>query len=154
MKGSYVLVAELKSNQKMKIGKLGEILFPKGYYCYVGSALGNSTSLENRLKRHKKLSESKKGKLHWHIDYFLVNPEVEIIKTVKIPGKKRLECKIAKKIKNHSRDFIRNFGCSDCKCDSHFYFFPDQSYEKIFQEDIDEDKKGLKSFSERLKQIF
>lgn len=122
MKGTYVLVIELKKDSKIKIGKLGGILFHRGYYCYVGSAYGKIMNLENRISRHKRLSEEKNGNLRWHIDYFLTSTNTSIIKTVIFKGR-RIECKISKMLEKNSKKLISKFGCSDCRCDSHFYYF-------------------------------
>ncbi|MCX7965930.1 MAG: DNA/RNA nuclease SfsA, partial [Syntrophorhabdaceae bacterium] len=48
--GSYLLVLKNNDDKKIKIGKLGEIFFKKGFYIYVGSAMKN---LQARLNRHK-----------------------------------------------------------------------------------------------------
>ena len=130
MMGTYVLVAQLKKYSRMRIGKLGNLIFPKGYYCYVGSAFGKVMSLENRIKRHKKLDKDKKGKLKWHIDYFLTNPNASIKKIVTFNGKK-IECKISRMLEKHAQLPINGFGCSDCKCKSHFYYFGEESCEKL-----------------------
>jgi len=129
MKGAYVLMIRLKKNSNIKIGKLGEIHFPKGYYCYVGSAYGKTVNLENRTKRHKKLVEDKVGKLRWHIDYFLVNPNVSMVKTIFLNGKK--ECKISNKFERKANKTIRGFGSSDCKCKGHFHYFKDKKFVRV-----------------------
>jgi Uri superfamily endonuclease len=123
---------KLKKNSKMRIGKLGVINFPKGYYCYVGSALGNTVNIENRIKRHKRLDEEKSGKLKWHIDYFLVNPNSSIIDIITIKNDKGIECKISERLDKVADKSIDGFGCSDCDCKSHFHYFENkQDYEKI-----------------------
>ena len=96
--------------------------FPKGYYSYVGSAFGKIVNLENRTNRHKRLDKEKKGNLRWHIDYFLTNPNTSIVKTITFKGK-RIECKISKLLKKKAKKLISKFGCSDCQCESHFYYF-------------------------------
>jgi len=133
MKGSYVLIMKLKEDSNMRIGKLGFIDFPKGYYSYVGSALGDTVNLENRIGRHKKLNREKEGKLQWHIDYFLVNPNTSIIKTVTIKNEKRIECEISKILKNAAKRSIPGFGSSDCDCKSHFHYFDNKNYENILE---------------------
>jgi len=134
MKGTYILMMKLKDNSKMRIGKLDLIDFPKGYYCYVGSALGKAVNLENRIDRHKKLSKQKSGKLKWHVDYFLVNPNSSIINTVVIKNNERLECDISKKLERVASKSINGFGCSDCDCRSHFHYFENrQNCEKILE---------------------
>ena len=62
--GVYLLKIYLSKNTIIKIGALGEIEFPQGYYFYAGSAQRN---LPARVRRH--YSEEKK--YHWHIDYLL-----------------------------------------------------------------------------------
>ena len=64
MKGSYLLLIELKDKETIQIGKLGKIDFMKGFYVYIGSAING---LEQRINRHLR----KEKKLHWHIDFLL-----------------------------------------------------------------------------------
>ena len=123
MKGSYVLVMNLKDNSKIRIGKLGIIDFSKGCYYYVGSALGKTVNLENRIGRHKKLNKEKSGKLKWHVDYFLVNKNSSIIDTITIKSDKKMECEISGKLQRLANKSINGFGCSDCDCKSHFHYF-------------------------------
>ncbi len=77
---------------------MGMLPFPKGYYLYVGSAMGSnsSTSLKNRVKRH--VSETHLKKLFWHIDYFLASDISILIKIYLIPSLIRLECVLAGEI--------------------------------------------------------
>jgi len=131
MKGTYVLIIKLTKNSTIKIGKLGNIQFSKGYYCYVGSAFGKRTSLENRIRRHKKLNNKKEDKLKWHIDYFLVNPNAFIEKAVAF-NEKKIEFKISRRLLKHAEMAINGFGCSDCKCKSHFYYFGEKVNESLF----------------------
>jgi len=112
MKGAYVLFIELSKNGEIKIGALGKVKFKKGFYAYVGSAMNN---LEKRVARHLR----KEKKLHWHIDYLLMRADVKEIYFRE--NSKREECLIAKKF---AKDFksVKNFGCSDCKCESHLFY--------------------------------
>jgi len=123
MKGTYIIVIYLLENSKIKIGSLGEIDFVKGYYLYVGSAMGNrgSTILENRVKRH--ISKQKNKKIFWHIDYLLTNTKCVITRIYLVPSLNRLECIIAKEISEISDNFIKFFGSTDCECLSHLYYF-------------------------------
>jgi Uri superfamily endonuclease len=115
MKGTYLIIINLKKDKTIKVGSLGKINFKEGYYFYVGSALGKSMSLENRIARHFR----KKKKMRWHIDYLLADEDAEITRVLTFKGKR--ECIIARKL---SKNFvgIKNFGSSDCKCSSHLYF--------------------------------
>lgn len=125
MKGSYIIIIELKENKKIQIGKLGNIFFKKSFYFYVGSALNG---LEQRIQRHLK----KDKKTHWHIDYLLQN--AKIINVFYKQNNKKEECDIAKKL-DKKLSSIPSFGCSDCKCDSH-----------LFYGNYDEIEKELESF--------
>ncbi|MEM5778370.1 MAG: GIY-YIG nuclease family protein [Candidatus Aenigmatarchaeota archaeon] len=120
MKGIYLLLIFLNKNKPIKISNK-EMFFSKGFYCYVGSALNN---LEKRILRHLK----KDKKLHWHIDYFL--KEAKIVK-IKIFENFKDECALSKKIEKISDNLIKGFGCSDCKCLSHLYYFAKNPWEKL-----------------------
>jgi len=115
MKGTYLLIISLKKDKTIKVGSLDKLNFRKGYYFYVGSALGKSMSLENRISRHFR----KKKKKRWHIDYLLADEDAEITRVLTFKGKR--ECIIATKL---SKNFvgIKKFGSSDCGCFSHLYF--------------------------------
>jgi Uri superfamily endonuclease len=123
MKGTYILVIYMKKKTKINVGALGSIHFKKGFYFYVGSAMGSSgsASLVNRVKRHISLDKNKK--IHWHIDYLLENENSNIIKIILIPSAFRLECMIAQELLDTSDSFIEDFGSSDCFCKSHLIYF-------------------------------
>ena len=115
MKGCYCLIIHVKRKSEIKIGKkLGLIEFKKGIYVYIGSAMN---SLESRLNRH--LSDEKK--LHWHIDYLLKNENAKILDIIYNIDKK-VECDISQYISQKTTS-IKDFGCSDCDCESHLYYF-------------------------------
>lgn len=114
MKGCYCLIINLKNDSKIKIGKkLGNIEFKKGYYVYVGSAMNSLTA---RIDRH--LSDYKK--MHWHVDYLLKKAEVSDV--IYNQSRRKIECDLSKYISTQSEG-IKNFGCSDCECESHLYYF-------------------------------
>lgn len=118
MKGTYILVINLYKKSRIKIGSLGYILFDKGFYFYVGSAMGRNLLL-NRVKRHI-LSNNKS--LHWHIDYLLADKNSSIIRLYLIPSTERWECTIANELLDISDGYIKNFGSSDCNCISHLFY--------------------------------
>jgi len=113
MKGIYCLIINIKKDINPKIGALGNILFIKGKYVYVGSA---QNSIEKRVSRHF----SKNKKIKWHIDYLLANPNVNLINAVYKKAGKEEECKIACLL-NKLENPIKGFGCSDCRCYSHLF---------------------------------
>jgi len=120
MKGSYLLLIELKDKVTIQIGKLGKIDFMKGFYVYVGSAINR---LESRINRH--LREEKN--IHWHID-FLLN-SAEIINVFYKENSFKEECKISNEFKKKLQS-VKNFGSSDCKCKSHLFY---GNYEEIMR---------------------
>ena len=112
MKGSYILLLELNESQDIAVGRLGVGRFLKGFYAYVGSALNG---LESRVARHLRQSR----KRHWHIDYLL---EWAIIyEVVLVPVEERLECTLARALKEELT-CIRRFGSSDCCCSGHLFY--------------------------------
>jgi Uri superfamily endonuclease len=123
MRGTYILVLFTKKDFHKHIGALGEVNFQKGYYCYVGSAMGKrgSATLENRLKRHAKAPSDKS--IHWHIDYLLSDKRTLLFKIYIISNEQRLECLIAREIEKNANDYVKDFGSSDCACPSHLFFF-------------------------------
>ncbi len=132
-KGNYCIIIEVLKDSRIKIGAKGFMNFNKGYYVYVGSALG---SLSTRIKRH--LSDDKKK--HWHIDYLLLNKNTKIKQVIYTYCTKKIECDVSHNIDESSVDYIKLFGCTDCKCMSHLYFFEsfdnalvssENSYKKI-----------------------
>lgn len=126
-KGVYCLLMFLKRSQSIRINKRLSF-FPEGYYCYVGSALN---SLEKRVMRHR----SKNKKLHWHIDHFL--KKSKIIRTYSIVTDKKLECWLSRKIRAQKGEVImKGFGSTDCKCETHLYYFkqdPSKSLARVFK---------------------
>ena len=118
--GVYILLLKLERDGCYAIGKLGNIDFPAGSYCYVGSALNG---LEARIERHLR----KEKKLHWHIDYLLQHARItdivyaQINKSAHAKLTQRAECGIAKSLAR-SLSCIKGFGCSDCRCPSHLFY--------------------------------
>lgn len=112
MKGSYLLVIKKENDSIIRIGKLGEIAFNKGFYVYVGSALNG---LEQRIKRHLRNNKN----INWHIDYLL--DYAKITDVFYKENNVREECHIAKKL-SKKLSSISGFGCSDCTCKSHLFY--------------------------------
>jgi endonuclease-3 len=122
MKGSYILVIYILEEVYINIGSLGKLKFNRGFYFYIGSAMGNygSSTLVNRVKRHLQPTTDKKT--HWHIDYLLKQRKGIITQLYLIPSQQRLECIISKDLKNITEGYIKAFGSSDCNCQSHLFY--------------------------------
>lgn len=131
-KGSYCLIIHVKKDCRIRIGARGMVDFDEGYYVYVGSALN---SLKSRIIRHI----SKDKKKHWHMDYLSLNKNTEIIQVIYTHCDKKIECDISHKINGNTNKYIEDFGCSDCKCMSHLYYF--DSYDEAINLSIGAIKK-------------
>ncbi|MFC1986143.1 DUF123 domain-containing protein [Chloroflexota bacterium] len=112
MVGSYILIIKLPEENAIGIGSLKTINFPRGYYAYVGSAMGG---FKSRLNHHLKGDK----KPHWHIDYLLQKASITSI--IICETEYRSECTIAQAL-NRQFDSVSGFGSSDCKCHSHLFF--------------------------------
>ncbi|MCJ2511978.1 MAG: GIY-YIG nuclease family protein, partial [Candidatus Thermoplasmatota archaeon] len=120
MKGAYVLLIRLDEDKDLKIGALGMVSFPAGFYAYTGSSMVN---LEKRVERH--FREEKKMK--WHIDHFL--REAEVVRAVLFPSDEREECEINRMVfdMDDGTVVIKGFGSSDCSCETHLSSVPCKS---------------------------
>jgi len=115
VKGVYILLIELTADRTIRAGGLGKILFPRGFYAYVGSAMNG---LNQRISRHLR-----KDKLnHWHIDYLTDKAKIRDVLTLETD--KKLECVLARKLARELKS-TPGFGASDCKCESHLFFAPE-----------------------------
>ena len=124
MRGSYLLILSLKKPVKVKVGSLGSLSFPAGYYVYAGSALGPG-GLKARVNRHRRLAYTKEGKLRWHIDYLLTHPAFKLAEVWLIESEKNIECLLASKLKPYASQVFLGFGSSDCRggCGGHLLRF-------------------------------
>jgi sugar fermentation stimulation protein A len=113
-RGSYLLVLEGDRDRTLRVGKLGGVEFPKGFFIYVGSAM---RGLEARIHRHERLRK----RLHWHVDH--LRAETRLVQTFPIRSADDLECELAESLSQISDWSHRGFGCSDCECDSHLFGF-------------------------------
>jgi len=119
--GCYSLIIDLKRKKTIRVGKLGEAVFPAGTYVYTGSGMNG---LRARLRRHF----AKSKKIHWHIDYLLTLPDTRIKKIILYPAAPGQECRQNQRIAAcaGAAVILKNFGASDCKsgCGSHLLYFP------------------------------
>ncbi len=111
MASTYIAVFRLGREKRIGVGALGEIDFKPGLYAYVGSA---KKGMAKRLERHA----SRDKKLHWHVDY--LSMEAEFVKALL---SSLGECETARNVGGMGGVPIPNFGCSDCSCPSHLFFF-------------------------------
>lgn len=114
-RGTYVLVLQLARHRTMRIGSLGRIRFARGCYAYVGSA---RRGMGSRVARH--LAQEKKKR--WHIDWLTKQPGVVpiAVASTRLTG---LECRLAAVLSSRADVRVDGFGCSDCECESHLFYF-------------------------------
>ena len=113
-RGGYILILELEQPTRLAIGKLGELDFEAGYYCYVGSAMKN---LKARMDRHRR----RRKNLHWHVDY--LREASRFISCLPVRSAESVECDLARAMDGMADGRIPGFGCSDCFCPTHLFHF-------------------------------
>ena len=125
--GSYIIILYLNGDKKIQIGRLGRLSFTRGFYAYAGSAFGPG-GLISRLNHHLRPT----SKPHWHIDY--LRRKTSLVEVWISQRKDRQEHLWATRLGDLSRTAspIAKFGCSDCKCATHLYHFPQQPSFEIF----------------------
>src|SRR6266436_1806252 len=89
--GCYSLIIDLKRKKRLRVGKLGEAIFPAGTYVYTGSGM---KGLGPRLRRHC----TRKKKMHWHIDHLLTLADGQIQRIILYPAAPGQECRQNKRI--------------------------------------------------------
>lgn len=119
-RGAYILYLDVKQPLTLRVGSLKTISLPQGRYAYIGSA---RAGIEGRIRRHKRLAEKKAGKCHWHIDYLLAHPQIQLAGESAIAGGS--ECDISRQIASQKGTMapVPKFGATDCqqKCSAHLY---------------------------------
>ncbi len=122
--GIYILL--LHGEGLVRVGSLGTIEFMSGFYGYVGSALGPGGLA--RVSRHMRVATGNGRRPRWHIDYLLMNPGFRLVRVYCASTGERLECPLAQTITLPS---ISGFGSSDCRCNGHLFFSPDDPADGI-----------------------
>jgi Uri superfamily endonuclease len=120
--GTYILALWLDAAQTIRVGRLGEIAFPVGWYLYVGSALGPG-GLPARLARHLlRLGAGKQA--HWHVDF--LRERATWVGAWGRSSSRRLECDWAAILRQlpGARIVAPGFGASDCRCPAHLVYVP------------------------------
>ena len=111
-RGSYIIILHLKQERTIRIGKLGDLRFKKGYYLSVGSA---AKDLTQRLERHRRLTK----KLDGEIDH--LRQHAEWVAGLPIRTADDIECEIATAVAQITDWSVPGFGSSDCSCPTHLF---------------------------------
>jgi sugar fermentation stimulation protein A len=111
--GLYIAVFLLTRQRRLRIGALGSFTFQAGVYLYVGSAQRNLTA---RIERHGRRDKP----LRWHIDY--LSAKARMLGAILVPGSRRRECQLARKVADLHPRIVAGFGSSDCGCEGHLFY--------------------------------
>jgi len=116
--GTYALILFCPKGKLVQIGKLGRLQLRRGFYVYVGSALGPG-GVRARIAHHRAVSP----RPHWHIDYLRPHTRLDRIwySHRRVCREHRWAC-IISGMRGASIP-IAGFGSSDCKCKAHLFFF-------------------------------
>jgi Uri superfamily endonuclease len=116
--GTYALIFSAYRKSQLKIGKLGTLQLKPGFYIYVGSAFGPG-GLKARIAHHRKRA----SRPHWHIDYLSSFLElIEIWHTYDPIHREHQWAKTLSGTRGATIPLI-GFGSSDCRCNSHLFYF-------------------------------
>jgi sugar fermentation stimulation protein A len=110
----YLIVLRVARDRRIRVGALGLRRFRCGWYVYVGSAKRN---LRHRVARHLRLRTRRR----WHIDYLRTISMAPNAFVIRLAG--ATECGLAREVQNTGGDAVPGFGCSDCRCPAHLFFF-------------------------------
>jgi len=127
--GTYALILFCPRDQLVQIGKLGPLELRRGFYVYVGSALGPG-GVRARIAHHQEVSQ----RPHWHIDY--LRPRVRLERVWHSHDRVRREhgwARIISALRGATVP-IAGFGSSDCRCATHLFFFKRRPSFKEFQQ--------------------
>ncbi len=111
-RGSCIVVLHLARTRRIKTGDLGPLSFPKGFYCYVGSAQDN---LSRRVAHYQR---TRKQPVR-DIDYLREQAKVTAVLPVRASAD--LACSIAGALRAIAGWSIPGFGSADCGCSSHLF---------------------------------
>jgi Uri superfamily endonuclease len=116
--GAYALILFCSREELVQIGKLGPLQLRRGFYVYVGSAVGPG-GVRARVAHHQKVSQ----RPHWHIDY--LRPHTRLERIWYSHDRVRREHQWARVIHalRGASVPVPGFGSSDCKCMTHLFFF-------------------------------
>jgi sugar fermentation stimulation protein A len=111
-RGSYLVLLHLSRTRRIRTGDLGMISFPKGFYCYVGSA---PDDLSKRAAHHQR----KRRALVTPIDH--LREQAVVTAVLPVRAGEDLACSIADALRAFAAWSIPGFRSTDCSCDSHLF---------------------------------
>lgn len=116
--GTYIVVLRSHQAKQIQIGKLAQFDIKKGYYLYIGSAMG-AGGVAARLKHHRTISK----RPHWHLDYLRAESTFEAAYALYSPQRKECEWARIMATTEAVDEPMKGFGSSDCRCNTHLFYF-------------------------------
>jgi len=116
--GTYVLLLELETPCRLKVGKRGVFDFPSGWYAYTGSARGPG-GLTARLRHHLSLA----ARPHWHMDYLRPRGRITEIWYGRDFSYDEHRWAAVLQAMAGTPTVAAKFGSSDCRCATHLIHF-------------------------------
>jgi len=117
-RGTYALILFCPGDRLVQIGKLGPLQLRRGFYVYVGSALGPG-GVRARVAHHEKISP----RPHWHIDFLRTHTRLDrVCYSLGHDRREHLWARVIRAFEGASVP-IAGFGSSDCRCAAHLFFF-------------------------------
>jgi Uri superfamily endonuclease len=116
--GTYALILASTKTAPIRVGKLGSLQLQPGFYVYTGSAHGPG-GLRARLAHHLKPT----ARPHWHIDYLRANTNPEEVWYCCGLGLWEHRWAQCLGLQQGASVPLTGFGSSDCRCETHLYFF-------------------------------
>jgi Uri superfamily endonuclease len=115
--GTYALVLSGGAQLRMEVGRFGTVNIHSGFYVYIGSALGPG-GIRARIGHHEKTSV----RPHWHVDYLRLHTSLqEVWYSYASICREHEWASLISAL--HSAVRITGFGCSDCRCQAHLFYF-------------------------------
>ena len=128
LSGTYALILSTSRKGQIAIGRIGTLLLQPGFYVYVGSAFGPG-GLKARIRHHCR----KATRPHWHIDYLASELALkEIWYTCDPVHREHQWATIFLNTRGGSVP-LAGFGSSDCRCNTHLFFFNSKPGNKNFR---------------------
>ena len=129
--GTYVLVLVSTAQHILQVGKLGERTLMPGFYAYVGSAFGPG-GLRARVSHHLKVTDHPR----WHVDYLRATARLgEVWYTYDSVPREHQWAGVFARMKGALIPF-HGFGSSDCRCESHLFYFRSMPSGKSFSRKV------------------
>ena len=125
------MILRCRSNRTVQIGRWGELDLQRGYYVYVGSALG-AGGLMVRVSRHCRGSRAK----HWHIDYLREQASPSSV-WFRYSALRLEHGWAAALMKMPGMITVKGFGCTDCDCEAHLFFSARPPSVEVFEDCVD-----------------